>query len=535
MSRLNSMVVGISCGAACTTTRIRIAHSSSPTAFIHLRISSSFAKNARGCVQEIYNSVAKGVKKRCNQRIATKEAQNHKRSFCGFCASLWLFLVLLRAVRSTAADDTDDLPGINKLVYDYAKEREHHFFPGHVAVIHGSARVRVEFVVGGIVVVRGNYQLGPLGNKNWLCKVVPKLPVEVVIRHTQYRVGPAVGIDESVCHLFPANVHVRKHPNEFDIFSERGFSRWAFPISIIWRNRKTLRIAWRGHSQRNVESLRRLLSDRKPDSRPVLQFLSDWRVVHLKNDIGAGLEELRCTVHSVILRSLTWNIAAFDTIGSGGNRKRDTASICARCRRQSTSAIVPGTVRPYGLVVDDVGCMRLEVHTDMMRYGRFARPDLHGRDPGVFRDAARNGDVQPLDHIVLWICGNGELRAIHNDIRLDIPALSGPLNFRRRILRVAFLGSTVRPFGDSFDFSYFQRSIICEVTELWIRKPRKHFFRDNPGFLRFRPRAGVLVSEEGNRRDLPGPMEALTVLLQDRQDVFIKCHGLGIFLRRGSD
>src|SRR5262249_40066532 len=152
----------------------------------------------------------------------------------------------------------------------------------------------------------------------------------------------------------PANVHVRKHPDEFGILNECGFSRRAFPIAVVRRNSKTLCIAWRGHSQRDVEPLRRLFGDGKPDSRTVLQFLTDWRVVHLEDDIRSCFEQLRCAMHAVILRSLTWNVASFNTVTSGGDRQRDTASIWARSRRQSTSAVVPGTVRPYGLVIDDV-------------------------------------------------------------------------------------------------------------------------------------------------------------------------------------
>src|SRR5215475_3087036 len=45
--------------------------------------------NARGCVQEIYNSVAKGVKKRRNQRIAAKRHKNHKRVL------LWILCVFV--------------------------------------------------------------------------------------------------------------------------------------------------------------------------------------------------------------------------------------------------------------------------------------------------------------------------------------------------------------------------------------------------------------------------------------------------------
>src|SRR5438128_5755668 len=52
---------------------------------------------------------------------------------------------------------------IDILVDDDAEKGKHHFFPGHVAVINRPVGIRIEFVVGGIIVCALTTSFVPFG------------------------------------------------------------------------------------------------------------------------------------------------------------------------------------------------------------------------------------------------------------------------------------------------------------------------------------------------------------------------------------
>src|SRR5262245_49874351 len=122
--------------------------------------------------------------------------------------------------------------------------------------------------------------------------------------------------------------------------------------------------------------------------------------MHLEHDVGPCLQQLRCTMDAIILRPLTGHVASFNAVASRGSGCWYAASISTGSGSERAPVVVTRTVRPHGFVVDNIGCVWLEEHADVMRYRRFAGPNFHGRDPCIFRDAARDRDVRPFDDVV---------------------------------------------------------------------------------------------------------------------------------------
>jgi len=177
---------------------------------------------------------------------------------------------------------------------------------------------------------------------------------------------------------------------------------------------------------------------------------------------------------------------------------------------------------PDRFVVLDVGRMRLEVNANVMSDRWLARANLHRGDPGVLGDPARHRDVGPFDHVVVRVSRHRRHRPIHDQIRLDLPTLRRPLDWRRSILGVAFRSSRVGPLGDGFDRALVERPVVGEMSEPCVRKPGRHLPRQDCGLHSFGPRPGALISQEGHRRHLPWAVTALAILLEDRQDVLVE-------------
>src|SRR5690242_7465876 len=53
---------------------------------------------------------------------------------------------------------TDDLVRVDAFIDNHAEEREHHFFPSHLTVVHGFVWIRIPLVVRRVVVMRVNVQ-----------------------------------------------------------------------------------------------------------------------------------------------------------------------------------------------------------------------------------------------------------------------------------------------------------------------------------------------------------------------------------------
>src|SRR5262245_39525273 len=143
---------------------------------------------------------------------------------------------------------------------DRAEEADHHFLEGLIAPLHGLRRIGVELVVRRVVVVRDDFDLGPLRQQLRLLEHVADLPVEVVLRHREQRLRRAVGIVRDIDHVLAAHVHVRRHRRQERVLLDFR-RRLHFVVVRVRRNREAEvdDIAARDHP------LRRLLREDDPD------------------------------------------------------------------------------------------------------------------------------------------------------------------------------------------------------------------------------------------------------------------------------
>src|SRR5690349_4536884 len=102
--------------------------------------------------------------------------------------------------------------------------------------------------------------------------------------------------------------------------------------------------------------------------------------------------------------------------------------------------------------------------------------------------------------------GYGEFGTVDDNIRLDLPAIARPLNWRWSVFGIAFCGASIGPPDDNFDLIWFQGPVICKVACLLIGKPGRHLLREDSIPHRFCPRTYILVGEQRHRRNLPRPV-----------------------------
>src|SRR5215469_7041266 len=115
--------------------------------------------------------------------------------------------------------------------------------------------------------------------------------------------------------------------------------------------------------------------------------------------------------------------------------------------------------------------MGIESQADVMRHNRMFRLDLHGRDPGVFLETARDSHRHPFDDVVLWMRRDVRRGPFDNDVRLNLPAF-GPLDRRRRVLWVAFRGSGIGPLGNRVDLVMSENQISLRISAYLSRLSR---------------------------------------------------------------
>src|SRR5262245_35393882 len=153
-----------------------------------------------------------------------------------------------------------------------------------------------------------------------------------------------------------------------------------------------------------------------------------------------------------------------------------------------------------------------ERNADVVRDREVTRLDLQRSDPCVFREAARHGDVCPLDHVVLRMSGYAERRATNDDIWLNEPAVLRPDDRSGRIFWISLRAAPAGPLGDCFDRGLRQRTVVNEVAIARIGKPRRHLPALALGLDGAGPRARLFVREKRHRRDLSRPVTTLAVL-----------------------
>ena len=161
-----------------------------------------------------------------------------------------------------------------------------------------------------------------------------------------------------------------------------------------------------------------------------------------------------------------------------------------------------------------------------MRHRRFARTDLHRGDPRVLFKAAGNGDVSPLDHVSSRLGRDRELRTIDDDVRLNLPTVSGPFHRGGSFFRITLGGSRVSPARNGIDICLFERTVIRKVPVLSVREPGRHLACKHRALHGLRPRTGTFVAQERHGRRLAGTVAALAALLEQRLNVFVEGGGI---------
>src|SRR5580765_6042594 len=95
-------------------------------------------------------------------------------------------------------------------------------------------------VLRRIVVMARRNDLAPGWDSQRLFEVVIQLPVEVVLRHAQDLMLPAVRVDDGVLHVLAAQMHVRRQPIQRDRLRDRR-DRGDRPVLGVGRNVRDLR------------------------------------------------------------------------------------------------------------------------------------------------------------------------------------------------------------------------------------------------------------------------------------------------------
>ena len=153
--------------------------------------------------------------------------------------------------------------------------------------------------------------------------------------------------------------------------------------------------------------------------------------------------------------------------------------------------------------------------------------DLERRDPRVLGEAARHQVRNPLHHVVRRVRGHAELRSSDDDVRLDLPAVTRPVDRRRSILRIAFGRAARRPT------SRLSRCPAAKAIGRW-RTDRARDRRTTAASAGSRPCVFIArahgrasrIGHERHRRHLARPMARLTILLKDGEDLLAERHGV---------
>ena len=101
-------------------------------------------------------------------------------------------------------------------------ERLVHLVPALLRPEHLEVRAGVPLVPDRVVVDAKPEDLAARGNLQRLLQLVVELPVEVELRHVEDRLLGAVGIHDHPLQALAAQMHVRRHRVERDVFGHRG-------------------------------------------------------------------------------------------------------------------------------------------------------------------------------------------------------------------------------------------------------------------------------------------------------------------------
>src|SRR5262249_37775428 len=90
------------------------------------------------------------------------------------------------------------------------------------------------------------------------------------------------------------------------------------------------------------------------------------------------------------------------------------------------TVFVARRLRPAPLVVLDIWSVWRDRQTNVVRPRQIARLDLERGNQSVPREAARDGDVRPLDDVLRRTSRHAEFGSRHHNVGLDLPAVGRP-------------------------------------------------------------------------------------------------------------
>src|SRR5262249_19880132 len=158
---------------------------------------------------------------------------------------------------------------------------DHHLVPGLIAPVDLFRRIRVEFIVRGIVVVRDDLEAASFGRRYRVLEEVSQLPPEVEAGHAKQDARFAIRINQRVEKIFPSQMHVRVQTFDVTVLLE-GKAGGRFIIRVAWRDDKRMSSGPGG----NYSLLNRRFGEDESDGRPVAPYYSVGRVMHLEDEHG---------------------------------------------------------------------------------------------------------------------------------------------------------------------------------------------------------------------------------------------------------
>ena len=128
-------------------------------------------------------------------------------------------------------------------------------------------------------------------------------------------------------------------------------------------------------------------------------------------------------------------------VAYGGHHVRQVAEPAVAGRR--IAGRIARDCHPLVAVVHGRGFVFFEAEADVVHHRGVTRQDLHRREPGVALEGSWERNQLPLQNALRrHVVG----RQIHDDFRLDDPAVLGPVNRGWRIFGIASHRAGVGPF-----------------------------------------------------------------------------------------
>ena len=170
------------------------------------------------------------------------------------------------------------------------------------------------------------------------------------------------------------------------------------------------------------------------------------------------------------------------------------------------------------------------VDDDVMHELAIALANLRELHVLVFGEVRRHGEIFVRYHAFGgYVVDFGHRK--DNVWFADLPAF-GIFRIRRQVFRIAFRRARIDPRDDSVDLFLRQAAVVREIAMFRVRKPGRHLASDNFFADRFGPGAHLFETHKRHGRDFAGAMTGLTVLLNDRRNVFVVRDG-GRLVDRG--